>query len=93
MAELKSRAWKSALLVNGSAHFPIVVQGAAAWAGVPYSADLVAFVATRPAVVDAIPILDGAVDQALERLGQEHGEAMDAILDAAVRAYQAPVPS
>lgn len=90
-----SRLWRFVLLVNHSAYFPRLVEGAALALGKPFSREMLAHVASRPDVVDAIRVTTAdvgpaAVDTVIERLVVDNGKAVDDIILAAVQSYTPP---
>lgn len=95
MAEITSTLYKTLQLTRASSYFPMLVQGAAAIEGVPYTDELLVYVASRPEVTTAIPvtITDGvpsAVDPVIEDLLVTAGADVDAVILAAVRSYIPP---
>lgn len=93
--EVTSMLWKFHLLTTASTYFPSIVEGAARYRNKQYTPQLLAFVASRPAVLTAIVlhIHDGvaeAVDPVLERMLTINGTAVDSTILAAVDSFFAP---
>lgn len=86
---IESRLWRYIQLVSHSTYFPMLVQGAAHRQGKPVTDRMIAYVASREVVLDAMEIRVGdAVDTLLERLMTQNGEAVDQVIQAAVDEYQ-----
>jgi len=88
---IHSRLWKAVYLVGNSAHFPLLVQGACAFTGVPYTQTVVEWCATRPAILDALDMTEGtALDDVLRDFAIDPGIAphMDQLIITAVQQWK-----
>lgn len=92
MPIIYSRLLKADYLVSNSAIFPLMVRGACAYMGVPYSQDAVMFCATRPEILDQLEMTeDTALDEILRGFGTDSSAApvMDDLIVTAVQQYAA----
>ena len=90
---ITSRLWVFIQLTTASTWFPLLVQGAALSVGKIYDQALLAHVASRPEVLDAIQLhvqpdgITSPVDDVLRSLIVNAGAAVDATITAAVTAH------
>ena len=87
-----SQLWKFVQLTTTSTYFPLLVQGAALFAGKTYTPSMLRFVAAQDTVLGAISLefKDGVsepVDPVLERLMVDSGPAVDSVILSAVQAF------
>lgn len=88
---IHSRLMKADYLVGNSQIFPVLVRGACAYTGVPYSQDALLFCATRPVILDGITMTENtALDQVLRDFGTDPSTAgeMDNMILTAVEQYK-----
>lgn len=86
---INSDLWTFARAVNHSTYFPMLVRGAAQMKGVPYSEDLLHFVAAFSPVVTALRVpLDGDIDSRIVELLLETPEDVDIAVLAGVDLYK-----
>lgn len=92
---INSDLWKAAQLVTSSTFFPVMVQAACWRKNVPYTPQVLYFVAVRRAIVTAFTMglrsdgARGSVDDALVA-AVESGVDVDALILNAVEAYVPP---
>ena len=86
-----SRLAKASYLVGNSSVFPQLVEAACTWQGVPASAEVVRWCATRPKILDALQMSeDTALDDVLQGFARDPADAetMDQLILTAVQEYK-----
>lgn len=92
---ITSKLWKFMQLTRNGTYFPALVEGAALAQGKAYTPALLAHVASRAEVLDAVnlTIVDGRstpIDEVIEQLITTAGEGVDQVIMAAVASYTPP---
>ena len=93
MAEpvIHSALWKSVYLVGNSAVFPLLVEGACAYVGTPYSDEVLRFAATRPAILGALTVTEStSIDEILREYAHhpENAQGLDSVILNAVTEWK-----